>query len=342
MEKKSNCTLICDTREKHVTRHQNEFFNISMEIKQITTGDYAVLSPNNNILATIERKSLEDFAASLKDGRMSNTQKMINLRNETGCRIIYIIEGPAFPSPDNYFGNIPYKHIESAIFHMMVRDNVTVLRSDNSLGTAKLLSRFVLSMDSLCRSYGEFIGGEPVNLNGSESPAIDNDSIKVTGDKPIEQIINNSVVEMSAVAAMLTTKHEKSDTEVARGLWSCFPGISTESASEYMKYWSIADIVCERIPRGDITKFKLASGRAIGKKAANSLCGINKIIEVRLLSTIPGISTAMATWMLDANPLKRLLSYGKEISIEIVGKNSRRLGDKLAEKVVKYFNYKLT
>lgn len=318
--KKTNCVLIADTREKMVTRHQKELETISMEIKQITVGDYVLLTPAGNILAVIERKSLDDFSASLKDGRHSNKEKMIELRSQTGCRIVYIIEGPEFPDPNKVFGNIPYKYIESSIFHLMIRDNITTLRTRDSLGTAQALARFMTSMDSLC------------NL-------LTVDSMANTAD-PIDEICNQVPAELGDIITTLTAKHEKSDHDVVREMWSCFPGISVESASEYMRYWTITDIVRGVIPRGDITKFKLASGRAIGKKASDSLCGVTKLVEVRLLSTIPGISHTTATTLLNATPLSRLLSYGKEISIEIIGKNSRRLGDKLAEKVVKYFNYK--
>jgi len=318
---KSKCTLICDTRENHVLRHRNELMNVSIVIGQITTGDYSILAPNGYILAVIERKSLEDFAASLKDGRMTNTQKLIDMRSKTGCRIIYIIEGPAHPEPNDYFGNIPYKYIESCIFHMVVRDNITILNTKNSLGTAQMLSRFVSSMDTLC------VKGYEVNEVVNEI----ND---------INTIIDQPTVDIVQSVSMLKAKQEKSDDDVVREMWSCFPGISTESASEFMRHWSISDIIRGNISRTDIMKLKMANGKAINKKAADSLCTPTKLVEIRLLTSIPGISHASATCLINNTPLSRLLSYGKEISIEIIGKNSRRLGDKSAENVVKYFNYK--
>ena len=69
---KTTCKLIIDTRERNVTRHAKELEEINFEIKQITTADYVVLSPLGNIVALLERKSLDDFAASLKDGRHDN------------------------------------------------------------------------------------------------------------------------------------------------------------------------------------------------------------------------------------------------------------------------------
>jgi ERCC4-type nuclease len=92
-----------------VTRH-TELNDIPWSRVQITVGDYIVVS-GDKIVAVIERKTLDDYGASLKDGRANNKQKMINLRKKTGCRIIYIIEGDAFPSPNDCYSNIPYKNI---------------------------------------------------------------------------------------------------------------------------------------------------------------------------------------------------------------------------------------
>src|ERR1700742_3181583 len=151
MQGKTSCTLIIDARERHVTRHDKEFEHITYEIKQITVGDYIVLSPGGNIVAAIERKSLEDYSASLKDGRASNINKLLDLRSKCKCRILYIIEGPEFPDPNALYGNIPYRYIESSIFHLAIRDGVGILRSKDSLDTAKMLARFMCSMDTLCK-----------------------------------------------------------------------------------------------------------------------------------------------------------------------------------------------
>jgi ERCC4-type nuclease len=325
MEQKTACVLICDTRERHVTRHEHELRNTTCEIKQITTGDYVILTPTGNILAVIERKSLEDFGASIKDGRHQNKSKLNELRSQTGCRIIYIIEGPEFPGPDQYFANVPYRYIESSIFHLMIRDGVSVLRTRDSLHTARTLANFTASMDSLIRKLGEvetMHAPEPMPINALADPQA----------QPVPR---------EAVVEMLTRKHDKTDHEIARELWSCFPGISVESADDYMRKYSIGDIVSGRIPRDEIVNFKMASGRAISKKVVTSLTGISKLIEVRLLSSIPTISHAMAVEITNASSLRQILTYSVgAISIIKVGKSKRNLGEPRAEKILRYLNYK--
>jgi ERCC4-type nuclease len=331
---KTKCTLIIDTRERNVLRHAKEFEDVSYEVKQITTADYVVVR-DGKIVAAIERKSLEDYAASIKDGRSDNKKKLIELRRKTGCALIYIIEGDAFPHPNACYGNIPYKFIESSIFHLTVRDRITILHSADTLGTAGLLARFVKSMDTLAdksdftndanMGSSNSIGTDSV---GSNSIGTDSDSSNVSSD-------------MTSIVAELTRKHIRTDHEIARELWSCFPGISVETADEYSKTWSIAEIVCEAIPRGQIQNFKLASGRKISKKVVNSLTGLTQPIEVRLLSCIEGVSTGTAKELCAERSLKTLLGYGAVgISMCKVGKSKRSFGEEKANRLIRLFNYK--
>lgn len=311
-----SCHLIIDTRERNVTRHAHEFEGINYEIKQITTADY-VITYGDSIVTAFERKSLEDFAASIKDGRSDNKKKLLELRKKTGCAIVYIIEGDPFPRPTECYGNIPYRFIESSIFHLMVRDNITVLRTQDTLGTASALARFVQSMNTLV-------------------PKMDLNERKKNGGFPAD----DAVTEIN-ITEELTRKHVRSDHEIARELWSCFPGISTETADVYAAKWSIADIVCEKIPRAEITNFKMANGRKISKKVVTSLTGISNPVEVRLLSCIEGISTATAKELTGERSLKALLGYGVVgISMCKFGKSKRALGEERAQRIIRLFNYK--
>ena len=315
----SLCTLVCDTRENAVTRHTDELSQITLARAQMTTGDYSVNSPTGQILVIIERKSLADYGASFKDGRHDNKNKLIDLRAITGCRIMYIIEGPAFPDPRDTFSRIAYANIESSIFHLMIADGITILRTQDTLDTARTLVRFVRSMDTLYNRVGDTM------LN----------DVKPATTQPTD---------IDAIE-LLTARKTPSDAEVARKMWSCFPGITVETASEYMRHWSVADIVRRRISIDAISKFKTANGRTITTKAYQGLTNIDKRLEIRLLSVVPGISTVIATTLLEKTSLSALLSYGSEMYMEVISRDrsgvaKRRLGDKLAAAIVKHFNYR--
>ncbi len=307
MATKTKCSLIIDARERNIIRHSKEFESISYEVKQITTGDYVIITPKEKILAVIERKSLDDFSASLKDGRHANRQKLIALREQTGCAVVYLVEGPESPPPTQCFAGIPYKHIESSIFHLMVRDNITVLRTRDTLDTAKTLSRFVLSMDT---------------LSDQKRPRHDVPPI----DTPITEL--------------LTQKHTKTDHEVVRELWSRFRGITTETADEYIKVWSICDILRGRIPHDEIANFKMAIGRKINKRVVKVLSD-KHVDQTKLLSTVPGISQKGAEMILKVGTLQQLLTWevGGLAMIQTTAAGAK-MGNVIAERVLRLFNYK--
>lgn len=323
------CTLICDTRERNVLRHSAEFSNIKHEIKQITIGDYAVICPAGRIIAVIERKSLDDFAASLKDGRHSNKQKMIDLRAATGCRVLYIVEGPEFPDQNACYGNIPYKHIESSIFHLIIRDNISVIKTKNTLETAKLLVRFMQSNDTLCRIGEHCLPALPCAVNKEESII----AATTTAD--------HSDGTTAEGLDLLSAKHVKDDIEIIRNLWACFPGIATETADEYAKNWSLAEIICKKIPNDQICSMKLASGRKIGKKAAESLCRVDKLVQTRLLSRVPGISAKSAVVILGTATLSSIITW-EAPAVAMIPLGKKKLGITCAERIIKLFSYKNT
>lgn len=134
------CTLVADTRERAVFGSFEK--GAEPEIHQMTVGDYAILSPAGAIMAIIERKSLADFAASFIDGRHGNKAKLVELRERTGCKIVYVIEG-------NEEGAIPWSNIESSMFHLMLREGICVLRTTGVDDTAATLTRFTASAGTL-------------------------------------------------------------------------------------------------------------------------------------------------------------------------------------------------
>jgi len=322
----TKCRLVCDTREKNVTRHADAFAGVRTERLQMTTSDYAIKTPTDKILVVIERKSLDDYGASLKDGRHDNKNKLIAMRELTGCRIVYLIEGPAFPDPNDTFSRIAYKNIESSIFHLMIADGITVMRTKDTYDTARTLARFVRSMDTLYERIGDTILGGDARNDGGDNITPGDANTTANG--------------------LLTSKQSASEATIVRSLWSCFRGITVETASEYMRKWSIADIVRGRVSYNDIANFRTANGRAISAPAIRALTSIDKVMEIRLLGEIPGVSKHVATNLLEKTSLSALLSYGGEMAIEIVhrdksGKAKRRLGPALAAAITRHFNYKL-
>jgi len=332
-----NCTLIADTRERSVLIHKAEFLSIKMDVKQITTADYVILSPAGEILVVIERKSLDDYGASLKDGRANNKSKLFALRETTGCSVVYLIEGPAFPSANAVFGGIPYSNIRSSIFHL-IRNNVTVLFTKNTLHTAQTLVAFVKSMTTLEERK---IRGVKLGAGSSVIPPLDNgdpEEIRPTDDIPA--VITDPIDVSQDTIKLLTEKHSKSNLDIVRLMWAKFPGISVETADLFIHKYSLKSIVCGEITRADITNMKTATGRNISKKVINSLTTMSKPLEAKLLQTIPGVSASTAAELTNERTLSQILQLPIDELKDIpIGLRARPLGSARAISIHKYFDY---
>lgn len=153
--------IIADYRERAVRPYfekLSEQHRILYEAKQMTVGDYAICI-NGQIRIIIERKTWEDLASSMRDGRKENVNKLIKLRQETGCKIIYIIEGDPCPRSNKSFGRIPYKNLLAHLDHLMIRDDIHIIHSTTCEQTAERL--FLLAWNYV--SIKENIGGHQAN-----------------------------------------------------------------------------------------------------------------------------------------------------------------------------------
>jgi ERCC4-type nuclease len=107
--------------------------NVKVTYENLTFGDFQILL-NNEICYILERKTIDDLLASVKDGRYSN-QKAKLFENFQSHQIYYIIEG-----------SIPYlgqsttdKIVTSAVINTMVRDKIAIFNTKNLNETYQLI-----------------------------------------------------------------------------------------------------------------------------------------------------------------------------------------------------------
>lgn len=135
-----NDALIVDTREDAVYAMMNYS---CVERQQITVGDYAIRI-GERILACIERKTLNDYGASIRDGRAANKMKMVDAQERSAAQgqvlhIYYVIEGDMYPKDDTQYGGVKYSSIRSSIRHLMTEYGIMIIRTRNEAETAREL-----------------------------------------------------------------------------------------------------------------------------------------------------------------------------------------------------------
>lgn len=129
-------SIVIDNRERAVFEHFPSD-DETIITAQMTVGDYALIS-KDCIHEIFERKTLKDYADSIRDGRHENRKKMLSLRDDSECRVYYIIEGD-LGTADDTIGGLPKTTIESSIFNLMSNHNIFVLYSRSQADTARLL-----------------------------------------------------------------------------------------------------------------------------------------------------------------------------------------------------------
>ncbi len=118
-----------------------------LEIGDVQIGNFIVF----------ERKTLQDLASSIKDGRYLNQKNMLLSHKDKFQRIAYIIEGIHDWTSEGfkraYFNGIPGTTIVSCVINMIMRDGIHVIFSKSLLETAMIINEFYVRINSDPEKY---------------------------------------------------------------------------------------------------------------------------------------------------------------------------------------------
>ena len=148
--------LILDERESTLyercilllSTHKNK--NLSIEKKVLPLGDAIIQDADDKDIVLIERKSIQDLLASIKDGRY--VEQSHRLQHSSGVpahNIIYIIEGSFGTLPIHHNYGDPKQTVFSAIVSLNLFKGFSVLRTTSIQDTADLL---IAMMDKIDRN----------------------------------------------------------------------------------------------------------------------------------------------------------------------------------------------
>ena len=127
--------LFIDYREYRLVQHFRDRSNVV--IKTLDVGDLAFYV-EEDLIALVERKTMNDLAASIMDGR-HREQKMRLMNSDIPIsKIIYLLEGNV-----NHIYNkkINTKTILGSIVNTLIRDNLKVYRTDNIEDSIRWIER---------------------------------------------------------------------------------------------------------------------------------------------------------------------------------------------------------
>jgi len=277
--------------------------NITITVKRLTVGDYAYVY-KGNILAIIERKSWVDLAASIKDGRKDNISKMIDVRNETKCTLVYLMEGSLFRQPQTKIARIPFKALRSHVDHLSIRDNVIIIYSKDFRGSADRIIDFAENMCTL---------PSIISIEG--------------GDSTTENL--------------LTISRTKTDDTIKVSIWKSIEGVTNNTYDILIENFRLQDMMLSDIETEKISVLKYKSGNSLGEFRAKKILKSAKSIDTwkKMLSKIPGITLETSNKILKLYMLDSIMRG--DISVEQLAKiqktEKRKVGKSDAIKILHFF-----
>lgn len=146
--------IIIDTHEdKLISALESDYLkkecdHMIFEISTLEVGD-VILKHNETILCIIERKTNEDYASSITDGRLKNQSiRMSQLKKENpNIIIIYLIEGGKLSKDHKFRNGVTRDALYTSMINRVIRDHFIIYRTmdinDTALVITKLYDRML-------------------------------------------------------------------------------------------------------------------------------------------------------------------------------------------------------
>jgi hypothetical protein len=224
------------------------------------------------------------------------------------------VEGKSRYTPTKKFARIPYKNLQSHLDHLVMRDNVFIIHSNDQEDSVDRLTEFMTNYLSLSPSTGSISAGSI--------------SDPVIVEKELE---------------ILTTVVNKTDLEITSNMWSAIPNITAKTAELFSTY-HISDLFLGNIDEATIAAMRYTNNSVIGKRAKKIITVIdnddinNFKVYCNILAEIPQITKKTAALILVKIKFNDLLA-GK-LSIEQIAAikktESRNIGLASANNIYKF------
>jgi ERCC4-type nuclease len=223
---------------KHLIETGPIYNDLTLLIETLPIGDI-IISNNGIDKLIIERKSLGDLAASIKDGRYEEQSYRLNGLNHHNHNIIYLIEGDItkLNTFNTFKERIDKTTIYSSIFSLNHFKGFSVLRTMNIEETALMICNMAYKLNKSSNKqpfYANYIlKNADATLNTDNEVDIDTD---ITNKPGLEQHYCNVVKKV---------KKENITPENIGEIMLCqIPGISSTSAIAIMnKFKSIQNLI---------------------------------------------------------------------------------------------------
>lgn len=274
-----------------------EKLNLKLIIESLPLADVILCDHNDNEILYIERKSINDLASSIQDGRYAEQSLRLNSIPIHNHNIIYLIEGNVNELNTRY-GRINHKAIYSSFITLSILKGFSVMRSFDIEETSEIITRFA---DKLMREDKKGINvfyQNQISQKDNENDMQHDSSLNLQNEIIIKQQQKHSSSSnyFSQQTYSQTVKKVKKDNvtpeNIGEIILSQIPGVSNTTAKAiFSKYDTLCNLIHALEENSNALQnlsYTTQKGqtRRINQKAASNVVNYllykreNKVIEI--------------------------------------------------------------
>ena len=272
-----------DTREQELlTKCQNtiesnpKFKDIKLVSQTLPLGDI-IINDGINDCIIIERKTLTDLAASIKDGRYDEQSYRLNGIHHHNHNIIYLIEGDMH-NFNTFKARIDKQTLYSAMFSIQYFKGFSVMRSNNIFETAVISCNMVYKLvnDLKKGKIGFYSNTIQPRLTKEIDPLLDEQNNVINNENNNEEKI---VSEKDYCSVIKKVKKENVTADNIGEIMLCqIPGISSASALSILSQFKTLPNLIKSIQEDEDCLSNICTTDPNGKSRKISKTAIANII----------------------------------------------------------------
>ena len=215
----------------------------NIKIKDLKLGDIIISDAGENELLLFERKSLNDLASSIKDGRyVEQSFRLDGYESVPNHNIVYIIEGDLtkWKENANYNGRVNKKTLLSSMCSMLYYKGFSVIRTMNMTETCELILNWAdkLQREKLTKTPYYSSGAKMEKQESAQEPVQAQELVQAQESVQTQEPVQ-TVRESQHYCDVFKVKKEKNGNitpdNIGEIMLCTIPGISSKTAIVIMK-----------------------------------------------------------------------------------------------------------
>lgn len=273
-----------DTRESELyskcastIQTNTKFKNIQLVSETLPLGDI-IINDGINDYIIIERKTLRDLAASIKDGRYEEQSYRLNGIPHHNHNIVYLIEGDMH-NFNAFKDRIDKQTLYSAMFSIQFFKGFSVMRSNNTEETSIIICNMVYKLvNSLKLGKTPYYNMKQINSIQLETNTIETSQIN-ENDSANEQAITTITTKDYCSVVKKVKKENVTRDNIGEIMLCQIPGVSSVTALAILSRFKTLPLLIQSLKEDNNCLNEIYTTDANGKNRKISKTTIATIVE---------------------------------------------------------------